>query len=41
LLRSGRFEELKQQIKLNQLDILGVCKTRWGEKEISEVMTFE
>lgn len=31
LLRPGRFEELKQQMKLNQLDILGVCETRWGD----------
>ncbi|XP_050424191.1 craniofacial development protein 2-like [Adelges cooleyi] len=31
LLRPGRFEELKQQMKLKQLDILGVCKTRWGD----------
>jgi len=31
LLRPGRFEELKQQMELNQLDILGVCETRWGD----------
>lgn len=31
LLKPGRFEELKQQMKLNQLDILGVCETRWGD----------
>jgi len=28
LLRPGRFEELKQQMKLNQLDILEVCEIR-------------
>ncbi|XP_050527983.1 craniofacial development protein 2-like [Daktulosphaira vitifoliae] len=31
LLRPGRFEELKQQMTLKQLDILGVCETRWGD----------
>jgi len=31
LLKPGRFEELKQQMELKQLDILGVCETRWGD----------
>lgn len=30
-LRPGRFEEFKQQMKLKQLDILGVCETRWRD----------
>jgi len=31
LLRSGGFQELKQQMKLKQLNILGVCNTKWGD----------
>jgi hypothetical protein len=31
LLRPGKLEELKQQMKLNQLEIFGVCETRWGD----------
>jgi len=31
LLRPRRFEKLKQQMKLNHLDILGVSETIWGD----------
>lgn len=30
LLSPGRLEELKQQMREKQLDVLGVCETRWG-----------
>lgn len=31
LLRPRSFEELKQQMKLKQIDILGMCETRWDD----------
>jgi len=33
LLSPGRLEELKQQMRENQLDVLGVCETRWGDND--------
>lgn len=32
LLSSGRLE-LKQQMREKQLDVLGVCETRWGDND--------
>ncbi|KAI5755057.1 hypothetical protein M8J77_013699 [Diaphorina citri] len=32
LLRPGKLEELKEQMKKAELDILGVCETRWAGK---------
>uniref|UniRef100_A0A2S2PFK6 Craniofacial development protein 2 n=1 Tax=Schizaphis graminum TaxID=13262 RepID=A0A2S2PFK6_SCHGA len=33
LLSPGRLEELKQQMREKELDVLGVCETRWGDND--------
>lgn len=33
LLSSGRLEKLKQQMREKQLDVLGVCETKWGDND--------
>jgi len=30
LLKTGKVEELKQEMKRAELDILGICETRWA-----------